>query len=165
VRVGDAPVASWCRCVGASFPLRIEMMISRTGIRSEPRVGRVEIGGPPPALEDSAEELLALVKCLSMGDFYVEAIGKHLSRPSRVGVWVLGDPIQEARQRELQRTWEREYREQLRTAVPAVERLVVEMLDFQTWDKDHGSSQQARAADQHSWPLTGRNVGTIHPRG
>lgn len=85
------------------------------------------------ALEESAGALIALVANLVMGSFYAGELGKLLKPPHYVHAWILGDPASEARRDAQRREEACEYRQQLRDAVPAVERLLVELLDHQSW--------------------------------
>ena len=85
-------------------------------------------------LEKQSAEFIALVASLSMGTFYANEIKKLIQPPRYARFGILGDPAYEARIEAQLRSNAKEYRQQLRTAAPAVEDLVVELLDHQNWE-------------------------------
>ena len=85
-------------------------------------------------LEKQSAEFIALVASLSMGTFYANEIKKLIKPPRYARFGILGDPAYEARIEAQLRSDAKEYRQQLRTAAPAVEDLVVELLDHQNWE-------------------------------
>jgi len=85
-------------------------------------------------LEVRSDELVGLVSTLAMGQYFGSAIAKLLKPPSSGMVLTIGDPTSEARARVHRAARDQQYRQQLRDVAPAVETLVVEMLDYQTWE-------------------------------
>jgi len=85
------------------------------------------------ALVRKVEELMGIVRCLEMGEFYSECLKKLLKVPARGAVVIVGDPASEARFEETIKQHNHQYREQLAAALPEVENLIVEMLDYQVW--------------------------------
>lgn len=84
-------------------------------------------------LQAKGRELVTLVRCFAMGEFYSRAIWRHLKPPPGGGGVVIGNPASEARYKQNKREDAEKYRSRLRSAVPEVERLLVEMLDYQSW--------------------------------
>ena len=84
-------------------------------------------------LEEKADELIALIANLAMGAFYSEELQRLIKPPRYAHITIIGDPVSEARTAAQRHEEAKEYREQLRDAVPAVEHLVVELLDYQNW--------------------------------
>jgi hypothetical protein len=84
-------------------------------------------------LEPKALELISLVRNLSMGEFYAGELQKLLKPPSGNIAVVLGDAESEMHAQIFHQKRAQKYREQLRQAIPEVERLIVEMLDYQNW--------------------------------
>ena len=85
------------------------------------------------SLEDRAAELVALASTFEKGRFYGDQLAKLFARPAYGYVWFLGDPVSEARRDAQGEEDDRAFRQQLRESVTEVERLVVELLDFQDW--------------------------------
>lgn len=84
-------------------------------------------------LEANAKELIRFVSNLEMGRFYAGAVEELLSPPVVGTFFVLGDPESERRHDEAVRAGEVAYVQQVRSAAPKVEALVIEMLDYQPW--------------------------------
>ena len=84
-------------------------------------------------LESSATELVNFVRHLAMGEFYGRELEKSL-KPWSVGyIQIIGDPAAEAKHEKFQRERDESYRDQLRMSRKGVEKLIVEMLDYQVW--------------------------------
>ena len=84
------------------------------------------------SLRERADELTGLVFHLAMGGFYAEQIGKLLKAPLTFSVLNFGGGA-DAQSRTEMAKLDREYRQQVRDACSEVERLVVEILNFQNW--------------------------------
>jgi hypothetical protein len=82
-------------------------------------------------LESSANELVNLIRNLAMGQFYASELEKLLKPPPGAYFGVIGTAEADARRREFLRERERKYRDQLPRNRQNVERLIVEMLDYQ----------------------------------
>jgi hypothetical protein len=86
-----------------------------------------DIGG----LRQQADELVAFVAELEMGNFYSKKI-RELTR-DYPPAGVVGDPEAEHQYRLKKRKWEETYRERLRRVRDEVYSLAVELLRFQPW--------------------------------
>ena len=84
------------------------------------------------SLHRCGQELAEFIGALELGGFYSAAIRKLLELPPGRGPAVIpGDPESEEANRAARRKYDERYRMQLRTAAVAVQRLVIEMLDYQ----------------------------------
>ena len=86
------------------------------------------------SLTERAGELTAFVSRLAMGDFYSERLASLFALPGHGGLLILGGSELEDRRYDAA-VAERDtaYRQHLRDSRPEVERLLVELLDFQNW--------------------------------
>jgi hypothetical protein len=90
----------------------------------------------PEAVERCARELVQFVRQLEMGEFYGAKLGELLGRPAMCVVVSSRDPVDERRDRENETRWSAEYLQQVINGRPMVEKLVVELLRFQSWRDD-----------------------------